>query len=271
MYWTAQHAAVWGFYWSAESSQLLLNNRSEFINKYIKICVRYGICVPIDYLLGMSIEELVISCLKKQVDPSRWYILHSLYTKSEFKTSLFPCRMYIKQNNDLVGDFYFSVSPLIKMQRESELILDDDVNSLVKVWSYSNIDGSRKSILFYLDTDAFFSALSNHSLEDNIDNSKLAFLNATRLNSFIRDIAAVMFEFGANEMAFNNLCEADEDEHKSRYFSNYFLQVDGEILFYEDVYSLLPVKDKHKDFEVIQVGIDHTRYKKYLHSKESNL
>ncbi|MBT1702742.1 hypothetical protein KK060_05590 [Fulvivirgaceae bacterium PWU20] len=157
------------------------------------------------------------------------------------------------------------------MQRESELILDDDVNSLVKVWSYSNIDGSRKSILFYLDTDAFFSALSNHSLEDNIDNSKLAFLNATRLNSFIRDIAAVMFEFGANEMAFNNLCEADEDEHKSRYFSNYFLQVDGEILFYEDVYSLLPVKDKHKDFEVIQVGIDHTRYKKYLHSKESNL
>ena len=41
-----------------------------------------------------------------------------------------------------------------------------------------------------------------------------------------------------------------------------------EVLFYEDIYDLLPEEHKYKPFEEIQIELDDTNYKKWLVTKE---
>lgn len=47
-----------------------------------------------------------------------------------------------------------------------------------------------------------------------------------------------MFEFGAEMMEFSNVIEGDLNSD-SLFFKNNYLLVDGEVLFYEDIYELL--------------------------------
>lgn len=269
LYWTEQHSAMWGFYWSLESRKLLLDSKYDFVKAYIKICVKYGICIPVDYLSGKSIEEIVTSCLERTNDRSDWYILHNLYVKPGYSTPIFPCLMYAKRDNDVQSDFYISVSPLSDFEGKGELVLNPYINHLCKVWSYNKSDNSERSIIFYLETDAFFNELSNHSLADNIDNSELAYFNTPRLNSFIRDMSALFFAFGAKTMAVDNLCEAVEAGQSSKFFLNDFLRVGGEVIFYEDIYSLLPEAIRYKEFEMTEVVIDGSSYNQYLKKQNS--
>jgi len=269
LYWAAQHSAVWGFYWSLESRRLLLDRKHDFLKTYIKVCVKYGICVPVDYLSGKTVDQIMASCLERIDDERDWYILNNLYLKPGYKTPLFPCMMYKKDDDAIHGDFYVNVSPLSNFDNEEEQKLNPYINDFCKVWSFRKTDNSEQSILFYLETDAFFNELSNHSLVDDIDNSDLAYYNTPRLNSFIRDVSILFFEYGAQSMAIDNLCEFVENGRKSRYLLNNFLLVGGELIFYEDIYSLLPDVFRYKEFEKTQVVLVDSNYRKYLENEKS--
>ncbi|MDN3693623.1 hypothetical protein QWZ06_15665 [Chryseobacterium tructae] len=42
------------------------------------------------------------------------------------------------------------------------------------------------------------------------------------------------------------------------------------VLFYEDIYDLLPEEYKYKPFEEIQIQLDNTNYKKWAEKNKNN-
>jgi hypothetical protein len=41
----------------------------------------------------------------------------------------------------------------------------------------------------------------------------------------------------------------------------------NDLIYYEDIYDILPEENKYKEFEKIQVEIDSTKYQEYLNNK----
>lgn len=134
----------------------------------------------------------------------------------------------------------------------------------------ADINGiSLESYYIGLRTNAFFSVLETRNRNGDqifIDNSELAYLNTTRLNSYIRDLTILIFEFCDNEFAFSDEYPIYDKNGKSKLYTGIYLIIKDEVLFYEDVYELLSEEHKYKPFEQIQVELDDTNYKKYLKS-----
>lgn len=110
-----------------------------------------------------------------------------------------------------------------------------------------------KEYYISLNTNAFFSEIEGYNKEGKItiNNSELAYLNTTRLNSYVREIQKLMIEFGLGKVEFSNTTEILNVGEKSKYYENEFLLVGDEVLFYEDVYDILPDECKYKPFEKI--------------------
>jgi hypothetical protein len=76
-----------------------------------------------------------------------------------------------------------------------------------------------------------------------------------------------MFEFGATDILFDNAIEMLDAGEESKYINDIYLKVGGEVIFYEDIYNMLPEEHKYKEFEKIHLELDETNYKRYLASK----
>lgn len=275
-YWKNDLFGVWGFYWSEKSMFRILENKLTFIEKYIKICIKYGINIPIDFCDGNDLDgvkDLFFYRLNKTlIKDKEWYMLFKLYNKGNMSYPIFPCLLYIKNDKSIYSDNYIGVEELTIYNQEN--IIKKDFSELIKIWAYINEDDTNPTITFYLNTNAFFSEFESYSYSQGkiipIDNSDLAFLNTTRFNSFMRDLTILFFEFGAKEFAFDDLIQEYDDKGNSKYFKDIFLLVKGEVLFYEDIHDLLPEEHKYKPFEEIQIELDDTNYKKWLEKNKNN-
>lgn len=262
-YWIDIEVAIWGYLWTNETKAFILNHRQKFLTKYISLCVKFGINVPVSILSGMTTEELAKTVLKSEMY-NDWYFIHKLYLHDNPKKLSFPDFLFYSFEGKVIHGYFSGINPIVEFSEESS-----EGNSPNKIWSFSN--EKNKSILFYLDTDAFFSEISNRLTSfDHIsfyDNSLFSYLNTTRLNSYIRDLTYLMFEFGATELLFDNAIEMLREGEVSEYIQDIYLKVSGEVLFYEDIYDLLPEEHKYKEFEKIHLEIADTNYKKYLEAK----
>ncbi len=95
-------------------------------------------------------------------------------------------------------------------------------------------------LICYIDNDIFNLWIDNKKTKRDpniggkgfwVDNSELAYLNTPRLNSFLRDLKKLCFDYGANKFEFENLGLND--------FSEDGVLFDGEVIYYEDTVGLL--------------------------------
>ncbi|WP_288446744.1 hypothetical protein [Chryseobacterium culicis] len=268
-YWKNDLFGVWGFYWSEKNMFKILENKLVFIEKYIKICIKYGINIPIDFCDSNNLDivkDLFFYRLNKTLTKDKeWYMLFKLYNNGNMLYPIFPCLLYIKNDKNIFSDNYIGVEELTTYNQEN--ITKKNFSELIKIWTYINVDDTNPTITFYLNTNAFFSELESYSYEQGktilIDNSDLAYLNTTRFNSFIRDLTILFFEFGADEFDFS------DEKGISELYDDIYLKIKGEVVFYEDIYDLLPEEHKYKPFEEIKVELDNTNYKRYVENKNN--
>lgn len=238
--------AAWGYYF--KDSSCLKDNIKLFIDNYLAITLKYGINLP---SLVDQDKTFDLSYLKEKYIESDKALTNLLLNKvysdnldQYITTSLIFFR---NDKEEIVGTIYKELEFFTKIAQTDKILL--------------------KSYYIGLRTNAFFSVLegwNDNGQQILIDNSELAYLNTTRLNSYIRDLTILMFEFCDNEFAFSDENPIYDKNGRSELYDGIYLLVKGEVLFYEDVYELLPDEHKYKPFEEIQVELDDTNYKKYL-------
>lgn len=239
--------AAWGYYFNQENNYLKDNIKS-FIDKYLLITLKYGINLP---SLVNQCNNLDIKYLKEQYFKSD-KILTSLLLKKSYSDNLneniTTSYIFFKdEKNDIKGMIYKELEFFIKIANNDELSL--------------------KNYYIGLQTNTFFTELEEYNEDGNIiyiDNSELSYLNTTRLNSYIRDLTLLMFEFGADEFDFSDEYQIYNEKGISELYDDIYLKIKGEIVFYEDIYDLLPEEHQYKPFEDIKVELDDSNYKKYM-------
>ncbi|WP_456314793.1 hypothetical protein [Pseudomonas shirazensis] len=240
--------AAWGYYF--KDNNYLKNNIQLFVDKYLSITLKYGINLP---SLVAENNAFDINFLRKSFNASD-KILIDLLLKKGYSNKL---------------DKYITTSFIFFKNDKNEITgaINKELEFFTKI---ADIDGiSLGSYYIGLRTNAFFSILESWNSNGEqvfIDNSELAYLNTTRLNSYIRDLTILMFEFCDNEFAFSDEHPTYDKNGKSELYDGIYLLIKGEVLFYEDIYELLSEEHKYKPFEQIQVELDDTNYKKYLKS-----
>jgi len=268
-YWKSGQCATWCFFWSPDDIHFTIESKQSFIWKYVQMCFKYGINVPTNY--HESIQKIVAVANTKTLNQSisQWYILHNLYVNERIDYPCFTCLMYVKNGANITQDYYVGVEQLTKHSKE--YFGEKDFSDMVRIWTY--LDSKYLgSIIFSLESDAFFSKLETYNWNgerNKIDNSDLAFLNATRLNSYIRDLTILMFEFGARKFSFDDLIQVYDEKRNSKYFGDTYLLINDEVLFYEDIYDLLPEEHKYKPFEEIELDLDAANYNVYMKNRIS--
>ena len=206
----------YNYTWNEES---FLNDRINFIKKYIELTEKYKIAVPIN---SFDVLDLEITSL------------YRLYEKDS--NYYFPSYLFLN-SNDKVAQKIVSIDPLITLE-----------NSKTKFSSHGSIPirielimrEYETELICYIDNDIFNLWIDNKKTKRDpnigskgfwVDNSELAYLNTPRLNSFLRDLKKLCFDYGANKFEFENLGLND--------FSENGVLFDGEVIYYEDIVGLL--------------------------------
>ncbi|WP_375604933.1 hypothetical protein [Flavobacterium davisii] len=214
IYWTdfeGNLSVYYHFIWDELGSHREIIN---FIKGYIEIAVKYKIAVPVN-----DLNDLVIQSMS----------LYPLYQKDN-NNYYYPTYLFINPN-DKIAQKIISINPLIPIE-----------NSFEKSSSHGSIPirvellkrEDKLELLCYLDNDVFNLGLENNKcreFEYPVDNSELAYLNTPRLNSFLRDLKKLCFEYGATEFEFENLGLND--------FCEDGVMFNGEVIYYEDIVDLL--------------------------------
>ncbi|OVE55808.1 hypothetical protein B0E34_16465 [Chryseobacterium mucoviscidosis] len=239
--------ASYGYYFNNIEQNIEL-----FIDKYLSVAIKYGINLPslVDDCNTYDIQYLKEQYIKSDEILTRLLLRKSYSNKIE---------QYITISHMFLNDYNGHIKAMIYK----------DLDFFIKIAHNDEI--SVKSYYIGLQTNAFFSEIEGYNQDGNriyVDNSELSFLNTTRLNSYIRDLTILMFEFGAEEFDFSNEYDIYDKNGISELYEDIYLKIKGEVLFYEDIYDLLPEEHKYKPFEEIQVELDDTNYKKYLENKK---
>ncbi|UKB82404.1 hypothetical protein LF887_15475 [Chryseobacterium sp. MEBOG06] len=242
--------------WNTKESQILLEDKtSDFICSYILLAFKYGILLPHNITELTNLKQMVneIDVKSESINSPIWKKFNYLYN----------------YNNNLL---YHS---LLFVQKENyEEIFAEKIGNADLLLTYNDILNTNDNIYaepvtivffknyFYItfNADAFFDTLNNKKTNGVLDNSETAYLNTPRLNSFLRDFIILCFEYEATDFEFEKL-EYDNISEQGILFDN-------KIVYYEDIYDLLPEEHKYKPFKQIQVELDDTNYKKYIESKK---
>ncbi|MBF4470618.1 hypothetical protein [Flavobacterium sp. HJJ] len=240
--------AAWGYYF--KDNNYLKENIQLFVDKYLSIAIKYGINLP---SLVAENNTFDMSFLKRKYNKSNEVFIDLLLKKSysdKFDKYITTSFIFFKNDkNEIIGS------------------INEELEFFAKIADINGI--FLESYYIGLRTNAFFSLLetrNSNGEEVFIDNSELAYLNTTRLNSYIRDLTILIFEFCDNEFAFSDEYPINDENGKSELYDGIYLLIKGQVLFYEDIYEFLPEEHKYKPFEEIQVELDNTNYKKYLES-----
>ena len=212
-YWTdfeGDLSVYYHFVWDElESHREIIN----FIKGYIAIALKYKIAVPVN-----DFNDLIIQSMS----------LYPLYQKEN--NYYYPTYLFIDPK-DKIARKIISIDPLISMENSFEK-LNPHGSIPIRVELLKR-EGKLK-LLCYLDNDVFNLGLENkkcREFEYPVDNSELAYLNTPRLNSFLRDLKKLCFEFGATDFEFENLGLND--------FTENGILLNEEVIFYEDIVDIL--------------------------------
>jgi|GEM_PF-1031147 len=257
------------------SNQVISSSFEKFVSQYVALTNKYQILLPVypakyDNIDALTINRLLTTYNKTYANTDRkWDALSALYIYMQ-SGLLYPSLLFIEKDSKVEREVVVNV--------EKEVLL-----TLEKFDNYFSIRGMPLRIVFdtnainevflyiSLDVDLFFLMLDNKKTKKDkypfeIDNSELAYLNTPRLNSFIRDLRVLCFEFGANNFEMENLW--DNDSNNPEYFSEDGVLFKAEVIYYEDIYDLLPEEHKIKEFEQIQLDLDATNYNEYAKNKK---
>lgn len=266
-FWKAYDNEFWWFelHWNDENAkEQLSRNQAEFIYKYALITLKYGILMPNfkDFdNLHERIAKMLSSC--ETVFPKEWIPLNINRLYIEGGERLCSSILYIQKDYKIIADRIVNIELLRNYQ---------EVFKRSAFYGYPvDFCFSINYIYLTVTNDVFFSKLWNSKTHIDertngyyVDNSELVYLNATRLNSFLRDFKILCFEYGATSYV---------SEIYDGYYKNFFCEdgvlIDKEIILYEDIYDMLPENLKYKDFENIKVELDDTNYRKYLNEVPS--
>lgn len=219
MYWAdfeGDLCVYYQFRWVNENT--FFENKNIFIEKYISLAKKYRIAFPInDFDYDSELDTF-----------------YPLYQKED--GFYYPTSLFVSPKDNLPRSI-ISIDPLITLE-----------NSTTKFSSHGSIpiriellkQENERKVLCYLDNDIFNSWIDNKKTKRDpeiggkdcwVDNSELAYLNTPRLNSFLRDLKKLCFEYGANDFEFEDLGLND--------FCKDGVMFNGEIVYYEDIVDLL--------------------------------
>jgi hypothetical protein len=207
------------FIWNKPTSMdSFLVNELQFIKEYIYIAEKYKIAVPLNRLHNWDVRT------------NPFFYLYQKYDNYYYPTYLFLSTTDDKPSNII------SVDPLLTLEEyKSKPLSHGSIPIRIELLKRDN----EIKLLCYVDNDVFNLSLENkkcRGLEYPVDNYKIAYLNTPRLNSFLRDIKKLCFQYGAIEFEFENLGLRD--------FSESGVLFDNEIIYYEDIYDMLPPKNQ---------------------------
>jgi hypothetical protein len=237
---------IYGFIrWKeAKSLKLFYNDIVQFAWDYIILSQKFGIAMSVRSFENIHHFESEYRTYKNKFNDVRNHnpllFLHLLNNVWMFPSLLFT-------DLEKQPDKVICINPILKIEEIEGECISHSSSMPIKV----GLDIGSKGIqlYYYLDNDLFNLFIDNKKTKRDpniggkgfwVDNSELAYLNTPRLNSFLRDLKKLCFQYGATEFEFENLGLKD--------FSENGILFDNEIVYYEDIYDMLPSKHQIKKF-----------------------
>lgn len=224
--------SVYGFFkWEKqESLDFFLNSKIAFAWDYICLSNKFGIAVSTKQFENISHFENEFLIYKSRFSDIRNHNpLLFIHTYND--SWLFPSILFI--NKEYQPERLVSIDPVLRLEELNSRYTCAPIKVAL------DIGPKGIQLYYYLDNDLFNLRLENkkcNEFEYAVDNSELAYLNTPRLNSFLRDLKKLCFEYGANKFEFENLGLQD--------FSENGVLFDGEVIYYEDIIEILEPHQK---------------------------
>lgn len=200
IHWKSNEAELYVYLtirWDSDHNKSYLRqNAKEFLRKYCSLTHKWGMAKPVVPI--SDIDNYESDSLTK------WFF--NLYNLDGKFVSI--SELYIQPESEMRMDVV-NIDPIILFSDVSEY---HSMSSFpVRVELLDRFD--ELYVQLYFDHDAFLAEIDNSKTKaivdilgaDNwVDNMSLALKNTPRLNSFIRDLKELCFEFKANEVDFEN-------------------------------------------------------------------
>lgn len=257
-YWWSDDAdyMYWHFLWKTEEARTyVMNDQKTFLEKYISLTHKYQILLPaIEFVLKDDIIGYLQSDRSTPGNPraipfDRLYDLDLVADVIGEKIGFtYPSKIFVdNEKGEIRSEILIDVYRLNTVKE-----LKRGGYEPVKIgFTFSN---EYMSIYIKTSSDCLFPILFpwngkvSQSIDNgerpefykkNIDNSELAYLNAPRLNSFLRELKKLCLFYRA-EFMFENLI--DKDSNKPYWINENGILINGEIIYYEDIVEMLDEK-----------------------------
>jgi hypothetical protein len=217
--------------WTGESSvRKFISNELYFFKKYMSLAHKYGVVVPNcnEYNLFEAYQEYSLRNETNGIKSN--YFIYYMYDYNK-NNLVYPTILFTDLNKKKPITI-INIDPFTELKDiETVSVNFGAVPLRVESWE----KGTNFEIICYIDNDIFNLELYNkktkYEFDNFVDNSELAYLNTPRLNSFLRDLKKLCFEYGATGFEFENLGLND--------FCEDGVMFNGEVIYYEDVVDLL--------------------------------
>lgn len=233
-YWTdfeSELSANFHIKWFGKTSiSKFISNEVYFFKKYVSLCNKFGFAIPINCNEDNVIELYQHEKQKNKTQGmSAWYFMFYMYTCG--KDLVYPSRLFIHVNDTLCKNIV-NVDPISEFKH-----LEVDNLCFAPPFKVELREKKEEIILTcHIDNDIFNSWIDNKKTKSApeiggkdlwVDNSELAILNTPRLNSFLRDLKRLCFDYGSNVFEFENLGLND--------FCEEGVEFDKKVVYYESI------------------------------------
>jgi hypothetical protein len=237
-YWSSfdGELTVYGYLkWSESASQLLLDKIILFAWDYLCLSNKFGISLPVKSFKDINHLQKEFDLYIKEFNDFRYHN-PIFFMQTENNNWLFPS--YLFTNIEDQPEKIVCIDPIIKFNQIGDKRISHSSAMPLRVELNIGLKGIH--LCYYLDNDIFNSWIDNKKTKRDpeiggkdlwVDNSELAYLNTPRLNSFLRDLKKLCFEYGATEFEFENLGLND--------FCEDGVMFSGEVIYYEDIVDML--------------------------------
>lgn len=235
--------SIYGFiHWKGEElTHMFWDKKIQFGWEYYYLSKKYGLACSVYPYDNIRDYEQMFTSYKNKFEDKRE---HNPILFMHVYKQMWAIPSYLFINLNEKPKRIVSANPIIELEN----LKYRHPNWPVKI--ALDIGFKTTTIYYYIDNDLFNLGLENKKCREfkyPIDNSDLAYLNTPRLNSFIRDLKKLCFKYGATDFEFENLGLID--------FTENGVLLDGEIIYYEDIYDILPDEHRYKPFEEIELDL----------------
>lgn len=213
----------------------MLENVTSFTWDYINLSKKFGIALPVRTFQSRFDFETEYLDYKVKFQDKRQHN-PMFFIQNHGDNWLFPSVLFVSEKDE--PKKVVCIEPLTEFEEVNGKRISNSSSMPLRVSLDIGTNGIQLS--YYLDNDIFNSWIDNKKTKRDpniggkgfiLDNSELAYLNTPRLNSFLRDLKALCFKYGATEFEFEDLGLND--------FCEDGVMFDGEVVYYEDIVELL--------------------------------